>query len=191
MNIHKFNLKSASCFLKLSLGIYLILKILWIRCCCLVTKLCQTLCNPMDCSTPDSPVLHNLPEFAQIHVHGVSDTIQSFYPLFPFSSCTQSFPASESSPMCQLFALGGPSIGHSLQKENHNHRKLTKMVTGITAFNEALSHAMRATQDGWVMVESFDKTWSTGEGDVKPLHYSCSKNSENSIKSIRRNYIII
>ena len=110
---------------------------------------------------------------------------------FPFSSCTQSFPASESSPMCQLFALGGQSIGHSLQKENHNHRKLTKMVTGITAFNEALSHAMRATQDGWVMVESFDKTWSTGEGDVKPLHYSCSKNSENSIKSIRRNYIII
>ena len=28
-----------------------------------------TLCDPMDCSTPDSPVLHVLPEFAQIHVH--------------------------------------------------------------------------------------------------------------------------
>ena len=36
--------------------------------CCLVTKLCLTLCDPMDCSTPGFPVLHYLPEFAQIHV---------------------------------------------------------------------------------------------------------------------------
>ena len=27
----------------------------------------------------------------------------------------------------------------------------------------------RATQDGWIMVESSDKTWSTGEGNGKPL----------------------
>ena len=27
------------------------------------------LCNPMVCSTPGSPVLHHLPEFAQTHVH--------------------------------------------------------------------------------------------------------------------------
>ena len=39
------------------------------NCCILVTKSCQTLCNPTDCSTPGSPVLHSLPEFAQIHVH--------------------------------------------------------------------------------------------------------------------------
>ena len=26
-------------------------------------------CNPMDCSTPGSPVLHYLPELAQTHVH--------------------------------------------------------------------------------------------------------------------------
>ena len=31
----------------------------------------------------------------------------------------------------------------------------------------------RATQDGRVTVESSDKTWSTGEGYGKPLHYSC------------------
>ena len=30
-----------------------------------------------------------------------------------------------------------------------------------------------ATQDGRVMVESSDKTWSTGEGNGKPLQYSC------------------
>ena len=40
-----------------------------------VAKLCSTLWNPMDCSTPGSLVLHYLPEFAQIHVRWVSDTI--------------------------------------------------------------------------------------------------------------------
>ena len=37
--------------------------------CCSVTKSCPTLCNPMECRTPGSSVLHYLPEFAQIHVH--------------------------------------------------------------------------------------------------------------------------
>ena len=37
----------------------------------------------MDCSTPGSPVLHYLPEFAQIHVHGVGDAIQPLRPLSP------------------------------------------------------------------------------------------------------------
>ena len=40
----------------------------------------------------------------------------------------------------------------------------------------------RATQDGRVMVESSDKTWSTGEGNGKPLQYFCLHNSMNSMK---------
>ena len=40
----------------------------------------------------------------------------------------------------------------------------------------------RATQDGWVIVESSDKMWSTGEGNGKPLQYSCLENSVNSMK---------
>ena len=40
----------------------------------------------------------------------------------------------------------------------------------------------RATQDGWVMVESPDKMWSTGEGNGKPLQYSCLENPMNSMK---------
>ena len=36
--------------------------------------------------------------------------------------------------------------------------------------------------DGWVMVESSDKTWSTGEGNDKPLQYSCLENPMNSMK---------
>ena len=32
------------------------------------------------------------------------------------------------------------------------------------------------------MVESFDKTWSTGERNDKPLQYSCLENPMNSMK---------
>ena len=39
-----------------------------------------------------------------------------------------------------------------------------------------------ATQDRWVMVESSDKTWSTGEGNGKALQYSCLENPMNSMK---------
>ena len=37
--------------------------------------------NSIDCSTPDFPVLHYLPEFTQTHVHWVSDAIQLSHPL--------------------------------------------------------------------------------------------------------------
>ena len=37
----------------------------------------------------------------------------------------------------------------------------------------------RATQDGQVMVESSDKMWSAGEGNGKPLQYSCLENPMN------------
>ena len=39
-----------------------------------------------------------------------------------------------------------------------------------------------ATQDGRVMVERFDRMWSTGEGNGKPLQYSCLENPMNSMK---------
>ena len=45
-------------------------------CCCSVIKSCPTLCNPMDCSMSGFPVLHYLPEFAQILVHWIGHTIQ-------------------------------------------------------------------------------------------------------------------
>ena len=44
------------------------------------------------------------------------------------------------------------------------------------------SRACGATQDGWVMVERSDRTWSTGEGNGKPLQYSCLENPINSMK---------
>ena len=40
----------------------------------------------------------------------------------------------------------------------------------------------RATQDRQVIADSSDKTWSTGEGNGKPLQYSCLMNPMNSMK---------
>ena len=40
-----------------------------------------TLYDPMNCSTPDFPVYHQLPELAQTHVHRVSDAIEPSHPL--------------------------------------------------------------------------------------------------------------
>ena len=62
----------------------------------------------MDCSKPGFPIHHQLLELAQTHVH---PTISSSVVLF--SSCLQSFPASVSFQMSQLFASGGQGIGVS------------------------------------------------------------------------------
>ena len=86
----------------------------FLLCCCSVAQLCLTLCDPMDYSMPGFSVLQYLPELAQTHDHWVSDAIQPSHPLSsPSSSCFQSFPASGSFLMSQLFASGGQSIGAS------------------------------------------------------------------------------
>ena len=64
------------------------------------------LCDLIDCSTSVFPVLHCLPELAQIHLT-ISSSVNSS------SSYPQSFPASESFPMSRLFSSGGHSIGVS------------------------------------------------------------------------------
>ena len=60
-------------------------------CCCSVTQLCPTLCDPMGCSTPGFPVLHDLLKLAQSHAHRLSDVIQPSHPLL-----------SPSPPACNL-----------------------------------------------------------------------------------------
>ena len=75
-----------------------------------VTQSCLILCDPMDFSMPGFPVHHQLLEFAQTHVHRVSDAIH--HPL-SFSSCLQSFPASGSFPVSHFFVSSGQSIGAS------------------------------------------------------------------------------
>ena len=59
-----------------------------------------------------------------------------------------------------------------------------RSFTRTTALSNSmkLSHAHGATQDGRVMVERFERMWSTGEGNGKPLQYSCLENPINSMK---------
>ena len=78
-----------------------------------VSQSCLTLCDTMNHSMPGLPIHHQLPESTQTHVHRVSDAIQPSHPLIPFSSCSQSFPASGSFQMSQLFVWGCQSIGVS------------------------------------------------------------------------------
>ena len=77
-------------------------------CCCSVIKSCQTLCDSMDYSTLHFPVLHHFLEFCS----NSGPSSQWCHPaisssVVPFSSCLQSFPASGSFPMSQLFTSSG------------------------------------------------------------------------------------
>ena len=66
---------------------------------------------------------------------------------------------------------------YSLKTSQSNRTRTTALSNSMK-----LSHACGATQDGWVMVERSDGMWSTGEGNGKPLQYSCLENPMNSMK---------
>ena len=81
--------------------------------CCSVTQLCLILCNPMDYNAPGFPALHYLPEFAQIHVHRVSDAIQPSHPLSPPLLLLSIFPSIKVFSSELALPSGGQSIGAS------------------------------------------------------------------------------
>ena len=66
---------------------------------------------------------------------------------------------------------------YSQKTSQSNHTSTTALSNSMK-----LSHVRGATQDGWVMVERSDRMWSTGEGNGKPLQYSCLENPMNSMK---------
>ena len=67
---------------------------------------------------------------------------------------------------------------YSQKTSQSNHTRTTALSNSMK-----LSHACRATQDRQVMVVRSDRMWSTGEGNGKPLQYSCLENPMNSMKS--------
>ena len=98
---------------------------------------------------------------------------------------TTQFPPQSVSPIRKLPQASYPSPSEGRKTENHSHRKLANLITWTRALSNPMKlWAMpgRATQEGRVMVESSGKMWSTGEGNGKPLHYSCLENSINSMK---------
>ena len=82
--------------------------------------------------------------------------------------------------------MGGVARGH--QKANtlklYSQKTSQSNHTRTTALSNSMkpSHAHGATQDGRVTVERSDRMWSTGEGNGKPLQYSCLGNPMNSRK---------
>ena len=66
---------------------------------------------------------------------------------------------------------------YSQKTSQSNHTRTTALSNSMKP-----SHAWGATQDGRVMVERSDRTWSTGEGNCNPLQYSCLENPMNSMK---------
>ena len=76
---------------------------------CLVAQLCPTPCDPMDCCMPGFPVLHYLLEFAQTHVHWVSDTTNHLVLCCPLLLPPSIFPNIRVFLMSQLFPSGGQS----------------------------------------------------------------------------------
>ena len=88
-------------------------------CCCSIITLCLTLCDPMDCSTQGSSVLHHHLDItiAQIHAHWVSDAIKPSHPLLPPSLFTFNFFLHQGLffffffSMSHLFTSGGQSSG--------------------------------------------------------------------------------
>ena len=79
-------------------------------CCYSVAKSCPALCDPMDNSAPGLPVLHHF-SLSLLKLMSTEWMMPSNHLILcrPFSSCPQSFPASGSFPMNQLF----PSVGQS------------------------------------------------------------------------------
>ena len=89
-------------------------------CCCYhsFAKLCPTLCDPMDCSTPGFPVLYYLPEFAQTHVLWVSNAVQPSHPLSPASPPAFNLFQHQSLPMNRLFTSKYWSFSFSISYLN-------------------------------------------------------------------------
>jgi len=123
-------------------------KLLWISkatheldcCCCSVAKSCPTVCDATGCDTPGFPVLHYLPELAQVHVHwivrlsnhlilccpllllpSIFPSIRVFYNELVFASSGQSTGASASALVLPMniqgwFPLGLTSLASEFQR---------------------------------------------------------------------------
>ena len=93
-----------------------------------VSQSCPTLCNPMDCSTPDFPVHHQLLELTQTYVHWVNDAIQPSHPL--------------SSPSPPAFSLS-------------QHQGLFKWVSSLHQVAKVLESQLQHQSFQWIFRTGF------------------------------------
>ena len=131
-----------------------------ICCCCSVTQLCMTLCNPMLCSILGFPVLHHLLEFSQTHLHWVGDAIQPSHPL--------SFPSPPAFNLSQLRAFSNESVLHI------RWPKCWSFSFSISPSNEC--SGLISIRMDWLDLLAPGSGRSPGEGNDNPLQYSCLEN---------------
>ena len=127
-----------------------------VACCCSVAKSCPIVFSLRDYSTPRFPVLRYLPEFAdscplsQWCYPNISSSVTPF-------SCLQSFPASGSFPVGQLFTSGGQSTGASASARPSNE------YSGLISFRNdcvAYCHSIVTwNQEVWVLQFSSFSNW--------------------------------
>ena len=143
-----------------------------------VAQLCLTLCNPMNCSMPGFSVHHYLPEFAQTHVHWVSDTIQPSHPLLPTSPLAPDFSQHQVFfSVSQLFASLGQIIGASASASvlpMNIQDWLPLGLTGlISLLTKGLSRVLSSTTFQKCQFFSVQPSlWSKSH-----IHNDCSKNN--------------
>ena len=103
------------------------------------TKSCPTLCDPMDCSTRGFPVLHYLPEFAQIHNHCVGDANQLSHPLLPPS------PPALNLPQHQVFSN---ELALYIRWPKYRASLIAQMVKNVPAMRETRVWSL-GREDPW------------------------------------------
>ena len=164
-----------------------------------VAQSCLTFCDPMNHNMPGLPVHHQLPEFAQTHVHWWCHPTLS-------SSCLQSFPASGSFPEWVLH-IGSQSIGASGSVLPVNiqdwfplgltglislqSKKLSRVFSNTTVQKHQFFGAQLSLWSSWFFCSSDGKEYAcnagdlgsipgsgrpSGEGNGNPLQYSCLEN---------------
>ena len=112
-----------------------------------VAKSCPTLCDPMHCSLPGSSVFSiswTLPKLLMSTEPGM---LSNHLILCPVPFCLQSFPASVSFLVSQLFTLGGQSIGvyFSISTSNEYSGLIPLGLTGLISLqSRGLSRVLKS-----------------------------------------------
>ena len=127
---------------------------------------CVRLCNPMDCSTSEFPVLHHLPELAQTHVRWVDDAIQ---------------------PSCPLSLPSPPAINLS------QHQSLFQWVRSLQQVVKNWSFSISPSNEYWELIsfrggsrEELPHVWGQGQwpGGATPM-FKVNRGSDEEIPLVQ------
>ena len=163
-------------------------------CECWVTSLVSDFVTPMDCSTPGFLVVHCLPDLTQTRVHWVSDAIQLASPTDvilcrPLLLLPSVFPSirvfSNESTLCIRWSKYW-SFSFSTSPSNEYSGLISFRMDWfdlLTQWNYEPCCVGPPRMDGsWWRI--LTKTWSTREGNSKPLQHSCLENPMNCMKRV-------